>query len=271
MNKEANTQAAIDELNDVLRVLFPIVPHKSHIILAARNQRLWRESQHPRALKSKGHFLADPYFRENEADLHGAEEETETGAEEPRGRFGFHGRQQHHTLSELFRPGNDFDRSALIEPPTHQEIPSATAISNSRSRVLEQQEMMMSPESSVLGSSSSASAKAADVAREGEILSIVTQVRQTEQQEQQPSANENRPGRPRPPPPALPHFIMRGSKLPVSGKATKNQEEGTKSQIVRLPVKPELTTPSLGKRGPECMRRCIMQGLLHPVQCHSLC
>lgn len=28
---------------------------------------------------------------------------------------------------------------------------------------------------------------------------------------------------------------------------------------------------ALGKRGPECMRRCIAQGVLHPVQCHSLC
>lgn len=31
------------------------------------------------------------------------------------------------------------------------------------------------------------------------------------------------------------------------------------------------TPTTLGKRGPECMRRCILQGLLHPVQCHSLC
>lgn len=29
--------------------------------------------------------------------------------------------------------------------------------------------------------------------------------------------------------------------------------------------------PVLGKRGPECMRECIQQGILHPVQCHSLC
>ncbi len=29
--------------------------------------------------------------------------------------------------------------------------------------------------------------------------------------------------------------------------------------------------PPLGKRGPECMRKCIAQGVLHPVQCHSLC
>lgn len=35
--------------------------------------------------------------------------------------------------------------------------------------------------------------------------------------------------------------------------------------------KQEATTPSLGKRGPECMRRCIQRGQLHPVQCHSLC
>ncbi|XP_076322185.1 uncharacterized protein LOC143231548 [Tachypleus tridentatus] len=25
------------------------------------------------------------------------------------------------------------------------------------------------------------------------------------------------------------------------------------------------------KRGSECMRKCILQGILHPVQCHSLC
>ncbi|XP_076352877.1 uncharacterized protein LOC143248407 [Tachypleus tridentatus] len=25
------------------------------------------------------------------------------------------------------------------------------------------------------------------------------------------------------------------------------------------------------KRGPECMRKCIAEGILHPVQCHSLC
>jgi len=30
-------------------------------------------------------------------------------------------------------------------------------------------------------------------------------------------------------------------------------------------------SPTLGKRGPECMRKCIAQGVLHPVQCHSLC
>lgn len=27
----------------------------------------------------------------------------------------------------------------------------------------------------------------------------------------------------------------------------------------------------MGKRGPKCMRECIAQGLLHPLQCHSLC
>lgn len=25
------------------------------------------------------------------------------------------------------------------------------------------------------------------------------------------------------------------------------------------------------KRGPDCMRKCINQGVLHPLQCHSLC
>jgi len=25
------------------------------------------------------------------------------------------------------------------------------------------------------------------------------------------------------------------------------------------------------KRGPDCMRKCINQGKLHPLQCHSLC
>jgi len=29
--------------------------------------------------------------------------------------------------------------------------------------------------------------------------------------------------------------------------------------------------PIMGKRGPECMRKCIAQGVLHPIQCHSLC
>ncbi|KAI1292640.1 hypothetical protein HDE_06883 [Halotydeus destructor] len=32
-----------------------------------------------------------------------------------------------------------------------------------------------------------------------------------------------------------------------------------------------VSSSSLGKRGPECMRKCIAQGVLHPVQCHSLC
>lgn len=32
-----------------------------------------------------------------------------------------------------------------------------------------------------------------------------------------------------------------------------------------------VSSPALGKRGPECMRKCIAQGVLHPVQCHSLC
>lgn len=266
-----NTQAAIDELNDVLRVLFPIVPHKNHIILAARNQRLWME--HPKVLKSSAHFLADSlqqkgqrdqYFRGGPAGAEGgalgAEDETES--EEPRGRFGFYGRQQqqHHTLSDLFRPANDYDRSAMLGPPSRetsvQQLP--TPIDSSRSRVLEQE---ISPEASIVGSSFFA--KAADVSREG-VFPIVQQ-----QQEQQQSASENRPERLRPPPPALPHFIMRGSKVPLAGKSSKGSNGA--SQTVRLPTKPELTTPSLGKRGPECMRRCIMQGLLHPVQCHSLC
>ncbi|GFR18526.1 hypothetical protein TNCT_104751 [Trichonephila clavata] len=25
------------------------------------------------------------------------------------------------------------------------------------------------------------------------------------------------------------------------------------------------------KRGPDCIRKCITQGVLHPLQCHSLC
>lgn len=218
-------------------------------------------------LKSSAHFLADSlqqkgqrdqYFRGGPAGADGSEggAEDETESKESRGRFGFYGlqQQQHHTLSDLFRPANDYDRSAMLGPPSRetsvQQLP--TPIESSRSRVLEQE---ISPEASIVGSSSFA--KAADVSQEG-VLPIVQQ-----------SASENRPDRPRPPPPALPHFIMRGSKVPLTGKASKGSNGA--SQTVRLPTKPELTTPSLGKRGPECMRRCIMQGLLHPVQCHSLC
>ena len=29
--------------------------------------------------------------------------------------------------------------------------------------------------------------------------------------------------------------------------------------------------PRSKKKSPSCMRRCMMQGLLHPAQCHSLC
>lgn len=57
--------------------------------------------------------------------------------------------------------------------------------------------------------------------------------------------------------------IINEPKLPYHQLPTTTNKHQIKSSR-RLP-------PPLGKRGPECMRKCIAQGVLHPVQCHSLC
>lgn len=42
--------------------------------------------------------------------------------------------------------------------------------------------------------------------------------------------------------------------------------------ILNRPIRVEVSRgPSSGKRALDCIRRCIIQGGLHPVQCHSIC
>ena len=59
------------------------------------------------------------------------------------------------------------------------------------------------------------------------------------------------------------------SEVPVGDRPRSMTSSGGHHGFGPYGRKPE--PAALGKRGPECMRRCIAQGVLHPVQCHSLC
>lgn len=319
-----NSQAAIDEINEALRDIFPIVPHKNHIILT-RNQKLWYTKEpSSRVVKqssSAEQFLADssslsqqqqisqqqqqqlykhissnPFFFRGGGDQYdggvsSGDEETAAvvaAALEPTGtseRTRVHLQQLHSmrppSISEIFRSGSGragLDRAMLLvggpqQPfPPHSSPKELVRVAQQQQQlspevlsVLEQEEMMPSM---IGGSSFSSSA--------GEpLLPILQQQRQQTAHSSASSASSDiRPvaqgrlgPRPHPPPPPAPVASSKPTRYILRGKG--GRPEG---QTVRIPVKqPELTTPPLFKRGPECMRRCIMQGQLHPVQCHSLC
>ena len=320
-----NSQAAIDEINEALRDIFPIVPHKNHIILT-RNQKLWYTKEpSSRVVKqssSAEQFLADssslsqqqqisqqqqqqlykhinsnPFFFRSGGDQYdggvsSGDEETAAvvaAALEPTGtseRTRVHLQQLHSmrppSISEIFRSGSGrgggLDRAMLLVGGPQQPAPphsfpkermgvAQQQLSPEVLSVLEQEEMMPS----LIGGSFSSSSSSA-----GEpLLPILQQQRQqTAHSSASSASSDNRPvaqgrlgPRPHPPPPPAPVASSKPTRYILRGKG--GRPEG---QTVRIPVKqPELTTPPLFKRGPECMRRCIMQGQLHPVQCHSLC
>lgn len=59
---------------------------------------------------------------------------------------------------------------------------------------------------------------------------------------------------------------------PANSDFTNTNPAPVRLSLTKLrPAKTARRPPPLGKRGPECMRKCIAQGVLHPVQCHSLC
>ncbi|KAH9387611.1 hypothetical protein TYRP_008801, partial [Tyrophagus putrescentiae] len=300
-----NSQAAIDEINEALRDIFPIVPHKNHIILT-RNQKLWYTKEpSSRVVKqssSAEQFLADssslsqqqqisqqqqqqlykhinsnPFFFRGGGDQYdggvsSGDEETAAvvaAALEPTGtseRTRVHLQQLHSmrppSISEIFRSGSGRGEERMGVAQQQQQQLSPEVLS-----VLEQEEMMPS----LIGGSFSSSSSSA-----GEpLLPILQQQRQqTAHSSASSASSDNRPvaqgrlgPRPHPPPPPAPVASSKPTRYILRGKG--GRPEG---QTVRIPVKqPELTTPPLFKRGPECMRRCIMQGQLHPVQCHSLC
>ena len=322
-----NSQAAIDEINEALRDIFPIVPHKNHIILT-RNQKLWYTKEpSSRVVKqssSAEQFLADssslsqqqqisqqqqqqlykhinsnPFFFRGGGDQYdggvsSGDEETAAvvaAALEPTGtseRTRVHLQQLHSmrppSISEIFRSGSGragLDRAMLFVGGPQQPAPPHS-FPKERMGVAQQQQQQLSPEvlsvleqeemmPSLIGGSFSSSSSSA-----GEPLLPILQQQhqQTAHSSASSASSDNRPvaqgrlgPRPHPPPPPAPVASSKPTRYILRGKG--GRPEG---QTVRIPVKqPELTTPPLFKRGPECMRRCIMQGQLHPVQCHSLC
>ena len=102
-----------------------------------------------------------------------------------------------------------------------------------------------------------------------DVLQVASNERGLERLEQHPQSK-------------LPQGVMSEDTNKFSGDDEENQFSKNEEEIGDQPRsmtssghrglhgrKPE--PAALGKRGPECMRRCIAQGVLHPVQCHSLC
>lgn len=59
-----------------------------------------------------------------------------------------------------------------------------------------------------------------------------------------------------------------GSALVYNEELPRNVDESPSPSETVLPWKLQI---EFRKRGPDCMKKCISQGVLHPVQCHSLC
>jgi len=198
-----NTRAAIDELNEVLRLIFPMVPRKSHLIWSSRHHGILIDQPLEQQLISS-------QVEHKSRNFHFMPEKTDDYEEK-----------------DSLRP-----KSTLLNDLTHgpsSKLSQPTASDRAHR-----------PPSAVLVSPKDVTTSADDV------LEMLPEAPSTSSGSHRPKEIQK-----------VFHLVLH---------QLKNNLEASRS-----PSKPELTTPSLGKRGPECMRRCILQGLLHPVQCHSLC
>lgn len=255
METNDNTRAAIEELNEVLRYLFPIVPHKSHLVWSTRHRGVLINNPrlHDRLVASLfGKEDSNGQLDENE--MNEEEEESEENGLEYQSAID-NGRQ---SLADS--PDSII---APLEPPQSSDhvrnhYPSSTSILTGIliPRLKQQQQsqphtpttstsynrdVLMAVADSRGASSSPASSAASGTAAGGTSIHKASSSQLS--------------------------FILNKLKSNNNNNNNKQTLQQTKSPNKQQ----ELTTPALGKRGPECMRRCIMQGLLHPVQCHSLC
>ncbi|XP_076322114.1 uncharacterized protein LOC143231464 [Tachypleus tridentatus] len=59
--------------------------------------------------------------------------------------------------------------------------------------------------------------------------------------------------------------------FPLKNTNTYYDELDNDDPVLSNDVQPWSLESEFRKRGPDCMKKCIAQGILHPVQCHSLC
>lgn len=230
-----NTRAAIDELNDVLRMLFPIVPHKSHLLL--------RQTNHIRRV---GNFLSTTP-RHFETSIQSIDQlataENLPNLEDVKGSD--HAQEKEEKSEHLFAnpsPPLIPIESRMAVGPTSQG--HRQGLSNEHPFWFRQAKPTSSLQALLLAREQADSPKGANAAQVHQRMHSAGGAQQSAHQPHVPSLKE--------------HYFhgLAGAHLGTGHAPSKLLE---------------LTTPALGKRGPECMRRCIMQRLLHPVQCHSLC
>lgn len=212
-----NTRAAIDELNEVLRYLFPIVPHKSHLIWSSRHRGILINQPSERQLLKTQHKAKSSSYHTTPNKSEDYEEEEEEIA----------------SRAKATKPRAGLEHSLGPTGPGTRLLASDQLVQR-QSPVPVQDTVLAPSEAGIRLSDSSQGLPKVNLA---------------------PSVAEK-------------HLQSKIYNLVLNTLQSKSPNRG---EMGRNPSKPELTTPSLGKRGPECMRRCIMQGLLHPVQCHSLC
>lgn len=218
-----NTRAAIEELNEVLRFLFPIVPHKSHLIWSARHHGI---------LINQPRDLLNSYtmIEHNNMESLRANKDDQT---------------------------NDYPNVDQLEDIQSDTEPSSNQIEsalNHHRRASDEQEQNPLAITDHRGHPSMYQER------------LPTQHETPLNAMQTNERDDNRSFR-----------INHESRVNTNADINRNQIRNqlsflfSKFKSKSFQTKPESTTPTLGKRGPECMKKCITQGLLHPVQCHSLC
>lgn len=229
-----NTRAAIDELNDVLRMLFPIVPHKSHLLL--------RQTNHIRRF---GNFLSTTP-RHFETSIQSIDQlataENLPNVEDKHVKGSDHAQEKEEKSGHLFA-----NPSSLIPIESRMAV-GLTSQGHIQEQSHEQPFWFSQPKPTHL--------QALLLAREHADSPKGSNAGEVHQRMHSAGGAQHSH---QPHLPSLKEHYSHG--LPGTHLGTGNAP----SKLF------ELTTPALGKRGPECMRRCIMQRLLHPVQCHSLC
>ncbi|KAI2810315.1 hypothetical protein BLOT_001475 [Blomia tropicalis] len=289
-----NTRAAIDELNDVLRHLFPIVPDKNHFLWNSRHKGVMiNHNNRNNRLNNRIN---------NEPDNNDRKIIVKTNHEHQRPFNAEHSMNHIHSkqifipIDKLFEP--DYDMKAANQPMDENEIDSSVRAGSSH----------FQSNSMVPGDNNNRSQM------ERTILGTMMKISKTTTPHNMINVPSNHHGTMTViPNDQLMDLMANGGNrvaIPstdtVLASATNNNNDllsnvhstsssslsdrdaklynlmvktfkGSKNNynkplnIPKMMIKPELATITTGKRGPECMRRCITQGLLHPVQCHSLC
>lgn len=323
---DANQQAAIDELNEVLRYLFPVVPH-AKMQRSQASSMFWSGNGQPhskpqhRNLVGTGNSVAWMMAKPSQQQAligNGKEEDfqsTNSIQDAPSGGGSALSSSSEH-LKSLSSPQQEMEEQSTAAAATAaaetsikgslETVEEAPKHFTTDTRTSQQQESQT--ESEFSNSLESLDPPPMDAPQKNlfsgseyqkqhhkqppkpisQIIHnplagtlMVPQYQLDPSTNVEPSTHQSSSSRVNQASPALKSAIHPHSSRKLSPQQQRNFENKINNFLKQLnkiktnqhrqnrPL--ETTTPSLGKRGPECMRKCIMQGELHPVQCHSLC